>query len=326
MNQIKKYTISEKGAGPYDPGRSGTLSKRRLWYRWILMLAAIAAVAWVAGKNIDNLADVTVDFNISYIIASFIAASGAYSAILLAWMRLASIFRLRAPFPAAARAYFLSQLARYMPGKIGIFLMRAEIYGGRSATGVIMATAMEQIAVLAAAFFIVLLGIFLTPSLFPAWMRYISIAGLVLTFLMMKPSILRAISRSISRISGKEIIGPETTLYMNITLVLLYSIPCILHGLSLFLVINSLYPIPLGYLPAVSGAYIGAILAGLFAVFIPGGLGVREGALILALQTIVPGEIAVTAAVIVRLVTIAVEILLAAGFSAYAGISSRRHR
>jgi uncharacterized membrane protein YbhN (UPF0104 family) len=290
------------------------------------MLASIAAVAWVVGRNVGKLDDLEIDFRISYMVAALAAALSAYSAMFIAWTRMASIFRLRAPFPVAGRAYFLSYLARYIPGKIGIFLMRAEIYGGRSAAGVIMATALEQVVVLAAAFFIVLLGIFFTPSLFPAWMRITSVAGLVLTVFMMKPSILKAVSRWISRISGKRVVYPETTFPTNIGLVLLYSIPSILHGLSLFLVLNSLYHVPLGYLPAVTGAYIGAILAGLFAVFIPGGLGVREGALILALPVVVPGEAAVAAAVIIRLITISAEICLAAAFSLYAGIWTRGRR
>lgn len=323
---MKRRAISEIRHEPGASRNTSPVSKRRLWYRWILISASIAALAWVADRNIGKLDDLEIEFRISYVIAALAAALCAYLSMFIAWTRMASIFGLSAPRPVAGRAYFLSYLARYIPGKIGIFLMRAEIYGGRAAAGVIMATALEQIVVLAAAFFIVLLGIFLTPSLFPVWIRYTSVAGLVLTVFIMKPSILQAVSRWISRISGKEIACPETTLPTNIGLVLLYSIPSILHGLSLFLVLNSLYHVPLGYLPAVTGAYIGAILAGLFAVFIPGGLGVREGALILALPLVVPGEIAVAATVIIRLITIFAEICLAAAFSLYAGIWGWRHR
>ncbi|MCK4539512.1 MAG: glycosyltransferase, partial [Candidatus Krumholzibacteria bacterium] len=292
-----------------------TVSRKRLWYRWVLMAASMMAVSWVAVINFGKLSGADIDINLYYMGYAFLATVSAYLTMFLIWTRLASIFELRAPVSVAGRAYYLSYLARYIPGKIGIFLMRAEIYGGRSNPGVIMATAIEQLAVLSAASLMVLLGILLTPSIFPQWLRLTSIAGLAAMIFVMRPSVLSTVARLIGRITDRKVPLGETTFRANLGLMALYTIPCLLHGLSLFLVIRSLYPISFSYLPAVTGVYIGAILAGLFAVLIPGGLGVREGAIVLALSSLIPGETAVIAAIVIRLVTIAAEVCLAAGFS-----------
>ena len=59
-------------------------------------------------------------------------------------------------------------------------------------------------------------------------------------------------------------------------------------------------------------------LAGMLAVFAPGGLGVREGILMLILPLLVPRESAIIAALLLRLVMIAAELSLAGVSSALA--------
>lgn len=299
---------------PEDENSAGKpVSKRRSLYRWILMAAAVAAVGWVAAGNIGRLGGTEAGYRYGYILYALLAAACAYLTMFAIWTRLALVFGLRAPAVRAGRAYFLSYLARYIPGKVGLFLMRAEVYGGRS-SAVVMATALEQIVVLAAAFLLVLIGVLVTPSLFPLWIRIASLAGLAVIVMLMRPAFLSSVSRLLGRITGREIPEARTTFGTNLRFMLLYTAPSILHGLSLFLVIRAIHPVPLVYLPGVTGAYVGAIVIGLFALIVPGGLGVREGAMILALSALVPESVAIIAPVMTRLITIAAELGLAAWF------------
>ena len=61
----------------------------------------------------------------------------------------------------------------------------------------------------------------------------------------------------------------------------------------------------------------------MLAVFAPGGLGVREGILMLVLPLIVPRESAIIAALALRIVMIAAELSLAGIFSVLDGLRGR---
>ena len=102
-------------------------------------------------------------------------------------------------------------------------------------------------------------------------------------------------------------------------LTLLYIIPGLLQGLGLYLLLLSLGPVEPGSYLAVTGAYYTAGLAGMLAFFAPGGLGVREGILMLVLPLVVPGESAIIAALLLRLIMIAAELFLAGISCAIAG-------
>jgi hypothetical protein len=95
----------------------------------------------------------------------------------------------------------------------------------------------------------------------------------------------------------------------------LYVIPGLLQGLGLYVLLLSLGPVPPGSYLAVTGAYYAAGLAGMLAVFAPGGLGVREGILMLVLPLIVPMESAIMAALLLRLVMLGSELALAGAWS-----------
>ncbi len=106
-------------------------------------------------------------------------------------------------------------------------------------------------------------------------------------------------------------------LILNITygnLIFLFLLRIVAHGvlgLAFFLFARGLSPIPWSQAPLMISAYVGAWLIGYLAVFVPTGIGVREGALVLLLGPQFPFGLATASAIGFR-VWIAVRDLLGA--------------
>ncbi|MCK4662592.1 MAG: flippase-like domain-containing protein [Bacteroidales bacterium] len=92
--------------------------------------------------------------------------------------------------------------------------------------------------------------------------------------------------------------------------VILYSIGIIANGIAFFLFIQSITPLSLEYLIPTIGVFNFAGVIGLLAIFVPAGLGVREGLIVLLLQAYMPLEIVIFISILSRLwITVADGIL-----------------
>jgi len=239
----------------------------------------------------------------------------AYLVRFSAWTRLASIMELKASLRYSGKAYFLSMLARYIPGKIGMALVRVEVYSGHPPERVILATGMELVSALSAALLLTFAGLASSPAHFPIYLKWFALVGIALLLSALSPPVMGSVIKLLSRITGREFPGRIPPYRIILLLVGIYTIPGLVHGLGLFFLLNSLSPVPAEHYLAVTGAYYAASIVGILAVFAPGGLGVREGITMLVLPLIVPRENAIVAAVVIRLVLILAEIFLAGVFS-----------
>lgn len=305
----------ETGAAEASAGSSPVYGLR-IWYRWTLLIAAVGAVSYFTLRSTRQLSAYDFELKPLFVLLALISTFCAYLMMFFIWTRLASVFGLKTSKRVAGRAYFLSFIARYIPGKVGLILVRIEAYAGQPPPGVIMATAFEQVASLAAALIILLAGISFSPVLFPSNLRLLSLVAVVPVFIILMPAVLRRMTSIAYRIFRKQEIEIETGLGTNLAFVGLYMIPSLFHGLSLYFVINALTDLSFAHLLTVTGIYVAAMIAGLFALLVPGGIGIREGALFLVLPALVSNETAVISAVAARLVTVIMELALAGTFAA----------
>ncbi len=307
MNE--RWTLDENGRQK----RAGT---GRKIYRWILFAATLGTVTWFVWINADRLAGYSSRIGSRAVLLCFLAVAAGYLARFAAWTRLASLFGLHAPISRSGRAYFLSILGRYIPGKLGLALIRIEAYRPDPPERVALATGTELVTALSAALILMLGGIASTPGTFPAWLKWVAPAGIALTLAILSPPVLHRIIGTIFRMTGREQPRRLPGYGPMLGLTALYIIPGLLQGLGLYALLLSLGPVPPGSYLTITGAYYTAGLAGMLAIFAPGGLGVREGILMLVLPLVVPKESAIIAALLLRLVMIAAELFLAGLFSA----------
>jgi uncharacterized membrane protein YbhN (UPF0104 family) len=215
----------------------------------------------------------------------------------------------------ALRAYLISHLGKYVPGKAMVVVMRVGLvtpYGARPATAA-FATLYETLDMMAAGGLIAALG-FAVPPL-QSWAVALGAAMGVALLVVVDPAVFPRISRLISvPFPG---VGPEAMPRITRRLMgegLLWSLAgWTLLGLSQVAVVRAIAVsgVPVRYWPAVIGGVALATVAGFAVAVLPGGLGVREGVLMTTLTPALGADTAVIAALAWRLTWVLGEVLAA---------------
>jgi len=242
------------------------------------------------------------------------------------------------PLVPALRAYVVSHLGKYVPGKAMVVVVRAGMvvpYGARASTAAI-ATFYETLVMMAAGGLIAAAGFAAAggshPAKFtmPVWglvelpvYRVAAIAGLglglVFLLLVVPPVFGRLVGFVSLPIPG---VGPDALPRITGRLLgqglLWSSAGWFLLGLSQLAVVRAFDPagaaalVALGLAPVVIASVALATVAGFVVAVLPGGLGVREGVLMSALAPALGSDNAVVAALVLRLVWVGAELAAAA--------------
>jgi uncharacterized membrane protein YbhN (UPF0104 family) len=243
-------------------------------------------------------------------------------------------------FLAAWRTYIVSHLGKYVPGKAMVVVLRSGMaipYGGRASTAAV-ATFYETLVMMCAGGLVAAAG-FCSGSgsnavdfTLPGWgqvelpiyrIAALSGLGLALAFLVivLPPVFGRVTSLIALPIRGVEAAAlPRVTGRLLIQGLFWSSGGWILLGLSQLAVIRSFDPAgaeavaALGLSQVVIASVALATVAGFVVAVLPGGLGVREGVLMSVLSPALGKNHAVVAALSLRLVWVAAELVAAAVF------------
>ncbi len=221
----------------------------------------------------------------------------------------------------AVRAYVISHLGKYVPGKAMVVLMRVGLvtpHGARSATAA-FATLYETLVMMASGATLAALGFGLSSR--PLQIMPMAVAsGLAVAFLVVvDPLVFPRLSRLMAIPFPK--VGPEALPNVSRRLLgegLLWSLAgwaCL--GLSQVAIVRALTVA--GVAPRVwllvTASVALATVAGFVVAVLPGGLGVREGVLMATLAPAIGHDTAVVAALTLRLTWVVAEGLAAALFS-----------
>ena len=217
----------------------------------------------------------------------------------------------------AVRAYLISHLAKYVPGKAMVVLVRVGLvvpHGARTSTAAI-ATFYETFVMMAAGGLIGAAG-FAASRAYP--LAGVSLALGLLFLIVVAPRVFPAVAR----IATKPFRGVGTEAQPRISGGLLAeglalsSAGWLLLGLSLFAVTRGVstgeHVVPASALPMLLGGVTLATVGGFVVAIAPGGLGVREGILMTALEPTLGADGSVVAALALRLTWVAAETLAGA--------------
>lgn len=236
------------------------------------------------------------------------------SAVLLwgvaVWRVLLRRFGAEVPFRALARAWFLANLSRYIPGVVWQFVSLAQL--GPSAglsPAATVTTLLVQMGFLLLSAGVV--GVWLLPRelagalapLLPG-LRWASPLALALVH----PAVIRAALRTVERVARRDVAEWRGSWLDGAWILLLSGCSWVLYGAAFHLFLASFVALPPSALPAVTAMNALAFIVGYAAFFAPGGLGFKEGALALLLAGLVPAGVAAALAVASRLWTVAGEL------------------
>jgi uncharacterized membrane protein YbhN (UPF0104 family) len=230
---------------------------------------------------------------------------------------------------AAERAYLISHLAKYVPGKAMVVVVRSGLVvpaGARAATAA-FATLYETLVMMAAGGLVAAAAFAFAPqqsvTINVSTRGSIALPLVVLAALAGAGFAVLVWPRWFGTLAGWirkpfRNLGPEVLPRLTPGLLALglglSAVAWVLLGLSQVAVLRALEPAlaPPGVWPAVVGSVALATVAGFAVPIAPGGLGVREWVLWTSLGSAIDADRAVVAALVLRLVWVAAEVLATA--------------
>lgn len=288
----------------------------------ILKLVLMGLVLVLVGRELlerlDGVgaSDVKVDWLYASLALTSVACASALYGVVYSFMQSALTPSLTPPHVAPYLVAFLSPIGKYIPGKIGSLIGAVWVYSrfGVGPGGALAVTLLSAGATFAASSFVVApyLGAVPTAAEAIPGLRPVVVGVWLLGLVLALPQILLG---AISYF--KLTLAPSGTRFRvhpkpYLIGVALSAVQILLMGSGLWLSIRSVSNIDLASLYIITAALAISGTIGFFAFFSPGGLGVREGMLLLLLDEVVEDQQLALAVVMLRLVQIVAEIAIAA--------------
>jgi len=296
------------------------MSSRKLKYS--SRIAAILIISGIYGYIIYKASFDYSELQFRDLKASILPAAAAVLFFMLsfffrciAWKLTFSNFGYPLTLRSVGRILALSDLGRYIPGKIAtvggvLYLAAKEGVPPRTSGTVMFINLVIPLLVASIIFALSLLFLDFRINLSPAlW----SIAGIVLlgSTVLLQPPLFNRLSSFLHRIVKRgqfKCTVSYSFLNQNASIVI---ISWILQGLAFFLIAQAFFEIPNPSLPYFIGGNAIAFMIGLISIFAPAGIGVKEGILyVVLIQTLPSSEVAILV-LIWRIFTTVLELMLA---------------
>jgi glycosyltransferase 2 family protein len=215
----------------------------------------------------------------------------------------------------AMRVFFVTNLARYVPGAVwqfaGLAAMSAD--AGVSPVAASVAVLLQQVVLLATGFVLILSG---APHFLGAWTRTLDTLSqcvlatvLMAALILVGPRALPVVRRWAERVIKRPVPLPSPPPHAFAAYVVRASLGWVGYGFAFWLFGRALFGDAGPHLWLAATVYLASYLLGLLAVFAPAGIGVREGALVLQLTAAIGADRAIVLAAASRLWLIALEII-----------------
>ena len=285
---------------------------RRGWV-WAAQLILAGLVGWSVWRSASgNLAkftslDVPLEFRLQWIALAALLVWGTYFLLIMTWRTVLGGWHQHLPLRSAARIWCVSNLWRYLPGKVWSVaslevLARREGVQGWAAAAAALAIQALSIGT-GAGVAIAFLPQADSPVLFVA---AIAIAVVSVAALTLKPMV-----RALARVAGGRIQLQPLPVGVVLAGVGATLVAWLMYGLAFRFLALGLLPNDAPSLPLAMGSFAGAYIVGLFAIFAPGGIGIREGMLLVFLTPSIGGGAALALSVGSRLLLTFAEVTAA---------------
>jgi glycosyltransferase 2 family protein len=291
--------------------------------RLVLAILILVAVGRRFYLDLRELDIATLSMRPGWLIASavlYVLALGCWAGF---WHALLKKFGKSLSLAITIKAYYVSHLGKYVPGKALTLILRAVLVEGSGVSaGMAAITAFyEVLTTMASGALLAAAVCFLQPPevtgwpLAPAWLA-LGMAALV-CFPLLPPVFNFFVKRLANRFPN--IMSLDSTLVGSHTLVqglLVTAAGWLLMGIGLWAALAAVLPEPAAPTPPVliqcTGALSLAYVAGFLALVVPGGVGVREFLLLLLLQSLGEEKWLALAVLVARLTWTFAEALVAA--------------
>jgi hypothetical protein len=277
----------------------------------VLVGTAFYFIAGVLMTNIELIKLYRWEPDISNLIVSFALLTLVFFFLVTGWYFILRTLDIKLPVLAVSRIWIVSQFGKYIPGHIWQFVGRITFLAekGVSKKRALLSIHLESASSILAATLTLLVSLTLS-SVRPDEIGIPLIAAAIfLCLTLLHPKLLESALNIFFTILKKDKVTVDFS-FKNMLLITAYYIAAwFVLSLSFFFLINSLYDIGFASFFDVAFAFTASYVAGYLAIFAPGGIGVREGFLILFLGRVVPEFIAPVVSILSRIWFIIGELL-----------------
>jgi len=265
-------------------------------------------------RNWQKIAAFPLQIKPAWFLLSYLGLFCSYILSAAVWVNISNRFQSRLKFAEGCRVWFYSQPAKYLPGKGFIYLSRS-ILGKRHGLeykNSLAGSAVELAVQLLSAFILVLGAVFFITGFrgFILGWRWIVVC-VALGFIVIHPGIFTFIANRLLAIFKKERITLDITYAGMLGYLIAYMFINAIMGLSFYAFSRSLYPVHLHLAHFFAIAYIASFSIGILSFLTPAGIGVREGLLLVCLNTMLPQPAGLQIALLSRLWSVGWDVLSA---------------
>jgi len=293
------------------PQNSSSLPKRIL--QWVVVMAIFLFLGRIVWENWNQVQRENFAFHIPLLLLSTLIFVLSYLIQVWAWYLITLRLEIAIPFRDTVAGWFYSQLGKYLPGKVWLFLGRFYLYDskGKSRKAITVALYLEAVTLIMAAGLVFLLSLLFLKEVKPFTLG-IPLSGMILLFLLslffLHPKVLEKIFNTVLvRLKREPFYIPIS--YPQILWILTVCVlSWVIGGVGFYVFVDSVWNISFEHILFLTGALAISSILGLLALFAPSGLGVREGVLVYLLSSIMPTSVAVILSVLTRLWMTFIEI------------------
>lgn len=247
-----------------------------------------------------------------YLVLAAVVALGRGIPVVYPWWRIIRAWGYSLSWGRAAYIYFVSGLARYLPGQWWFVLGRAylaEREGVRKAVTA-ASTAVETVLLTGSALAVTLLGMATIPR-WSGYAIYLLVAGVGLSAaLLASPSLALWLANKALKMRGRASLSMQLSVGDTANALVGCWANWLMYGLIAALLLVSVAGSDyLRLIPAVIGLFVASVLSGALGLLVPQGIVIREGVLVYLLNTLlgIPVPAAIIVAALTRLLTMASE-------------------
>jgi len=243
--------------------------------------------------------------------ACLVMLMAAYLAGGFGWILIMREMKVEANIKESLRAWFVSQLGKYVPGKIWGAVSRLYLVSGDgSRVQVGYSILLEMVLVNITGLCVFLFSLILwEPMITGLGRKYLWAAVTIPVLLvLLHPDLMEKAVNLVLRRMNKDPIKLQLKIGAIMSLFLYYIFFWCLYGLSFGILASAFMEVTIKNVLIFSGMYIFAFLVGFLSLISPSGLGVREGVLSVLLSNCMPAHTAVYVSVLSRILFTVVEL------------------
>ncbi len=273
-------------------------SRLALVAQWIVAAVVIGFAAREVAKQWRDVAPALQELRLDWlrVLGSGALVLATYLILIEAWRATLRVWSERIPFASAARIWFVSNLGKYVPGKVwqiaamGALAQRSGISPAAAIGSSLLVNLVSVlagfavIAITAAGRVGAVIGAQTTGSgERSAELMIVGVAVAGGVVLLLAPVTVPKLAALASRVTGRPLAIPRVPASAVWVAAASTLVSWVLYGIAFALFAHGVTPRATGNASSYIAVYTGSYLAGYLALFAPGGVGVREAVLVLAM-------------------------------------------